>query len=54
MAHVASEVDDLAAAIEGERIRIAPSSLSEGVIVAFIEVSGAPAALLQVGRELCP
>ncbi|MGE5135354.1 MAG: VOC family protein [Gemmatimonadota bacterium] len=54
VAHVAFEVDDLAAAIEGERVLIAPNSPSEGVIVAFIEVNGAPVELMQVDRDLRP
>jgi hypothetical protein len=47
VAHVAFEVDDLAAEISGHELLIAPNSPSEGVIVAFIVESGAPVELLQ-------
>ena len=49
--HVAFEVDDLAAAIEGQKILIAPNSPSEGLIVAFIEVNGAPVELMHYDKE---
>jgi hypothetical protein len=45
--HVAFEVDDLYAALEGQRVIIHPNSPSEGVVVAFIEVNGAPVELMQ-------
>jgi hypothetical protein len=45
--HVAFEVDDLAAELEGKKIIIAPNSPSPGVVVAFIEDNGAPVELLQ-------
>jgi len=45
--HVAFEVDDLAAAIEGQEILIAPNSPSTGVLVAFVLVDGAPVEFLQ-------
>lgn len=45
--HVAFEVDDLEAAIEGEKILIAINSPSPGLLVAFIEVNGAPVELMQ-------
>ena len=45
--HVAFVVDDLAAAIEGEEILIAPNSPSEGVNVAFILHNGAPVEFLE-------
>jgi hypothetical protein len=54
VAHVAFEVDDLAAAIAGHKILIAPNSPSRGVRVAFIEVNGAPVELMQVDRSLRP
>ncbi len=54
VAHVAFEVDDLAAAIAGSKVIIAPNSPSPGVIVAFIEVNGAPVELLQVDRARRP
>ena len=50
VAHVAFEVDDLAAAIEGQRVIIEPNSPSPGVVVAFIEVNGAPVELLSIDR----
>ncbi len=45
--HVAFEVDDLAAALEGKEILIPPNSPSEGVTVAFIVDNGAPIEFLQ-------
>lgn len=45
--HVAFEVNNLAAAIEGQKVLIAPNSPSEGLIVAFIEVNGVPVELMQ-------
>jgi hypothetical protein len=50
VAHVAFEVDDLAAAIEGQRVIIEPNSPNPGVVVAFIEVNGAPVELLSIDR----
>jgi hypothetical protein len=47
--HVAFEVDDLEAALEGESILISPNSPSPGVQVAFIEVDGASVELMQIG-----
>ncbi len=49
--HVAFEVDDLAAAIEGKEILIAPTSPSEGVTVAFIVDNGAPIEFLEYRRN---
>jgi hypothetical protein len=43
--HVAFEVDDLAAALDGQQVIIAPNSPSRGVTVAFIEVCGVPVEL---------
>ncbi len=45
--HVAFEVDDLQKAIEGKNVIIEPNSPSEGLVVAFIEVNGAPVELMQ-------
>ena len=45
--HVAFEVDDLIAAIKGHKVIIRPNSPSEGLIVAFVEVNGAPVELMQ-------
>ena len=47
VAHVAFEVDDLEAALAGKKVIIEPNSPSPGVLVAFIEESGAPVELLQ-------
>ena len=45
--HVAFEVNNLAAAIKGQKILIEPNSPSPGLVVAFIEVNGAPIELMQ-------
>jgi len=45
--HVAFEVDDLLAEIEGKKVIIKPNSPSEGLMVAFIEVNGAPVELME-------
>ena len=45
--HVAFEVDDLNAAISGQKVLIHPNSPSEGLLVAFIEVDGAPVELME-------
>jgi hypothetical protein len=47
VAHVAFEVDDLELALAGKKVIIPPNSPSPGVVVAFIEVDGAPVELLQ-------
>jgi hypothetical protein len=54
VAHVAFEVDDLAAALEGRHVIIEPNSPSHGVTVAFIEVSGAPVELMQIDHQARP
>jgi hypothetical protein len=46
--HVAFEVDDLKAAIKGEKVIIQPNSPSLGTLVAFIDVDGVPVELLQI------
>jgi hypothetical protein len=48
--HIAFVVDDLAAAIEGKEVLIAPNSPTEGVTVAFIVDNGAPIEFLQFDR----
>lgn len=48
--HVAFEVDDLAAEIEGKEVIIAPNSPSPGVTVAFIVENGAPVEFLQMAK----
>jgi hypothetical protein len=45
--HVAFEVDDLEAELEGKEVLIAPNSPSPGVRVAFIVENGAPIEFLQ-------
>jgi hypothetical protein len=45
--HVAFEVDDLTAALEGKEILTSPNSPSEGIMVAMILDNGAPIELLQ-------
>jgi hypothetical protein len=40
--HVAFEVDDLEAAIQGKEVLIPPNSPSKGISVAFIVDNGAP------------
>lgn len=45
--HVAFVVDDLAAELKGQKVIIEPNSPSEGLIVAFVEVNGAPVELMQ-------
>jgi hypothetical protein len=50
--HVAFEVDDLAEAIRDQKAIIDPNSPSPGVMVAFIEVNGAPVELMQVDHSM--
>lgn len=50
--HVAFEVDDLAEAIRGQKVIIAPNSPSDGVLVAMIEVHGAPVELMQIDHSV--
>mgnify|MGYP000081773744 FL=1 len=45
--HVAFIVDDLDAELQGQKVIIKPTSPSEGLRVAFIEVNGAPVELMQ-------
>ena len=52
--HVAFEVDDLPAALAGRHVIIEPNSPSRGVIVAFIEVGGAPVELMQIDHQARP
>jgi hypothetical protein len=52
--HVAFEVDDLQAALEGHRVIIDPNSPSVGVTVAFIAVNGAPVELMQIDHDVRP
>jgi hypothetical protein len=50
--HVAFEVDDLTAPIRDQKVIIKPNSPSNGVMVAFIEVNGAPVELMQIDHSL--
>jgi hypothetical protein len=52
VAHVAFEVDDLDAAIAGQNVIIEPNSPGSGVLVAMIEVNGAPVELLRIDRDV--
>ena len=45
--HIAFEVENLQAEIEGKKILIEPNSPSDGLTVAFIEVNGAPVELME-------
>lgn len=51
--HIAFEVDDLRLAIEGQNVIIQPNAPIEGLIVAFIEVNGAPVELMEIDRSVC-
>lgn len=48
--HVAFEVDNLNEAIKGHKIIIEPNSPSAGLMVAFIEINGAPVELMQYDK----
>ncbi|MBF4275348.1 hypothetical protein EAY07_25750, partial [Vibrio anguillarum] len=48
--HAAFEVDDLMAEIKGKKVIIEPNSPSEGLLVAFIEVNGAPVELMEYSK----
>jgi hypothetical protein len=52
--HLAFEVDDLAQALKGEQVIIQPNAPSPGVLVAFIEVRGAPVELMQIDHDADP
>jgi hypothetical protein len=49
--HVAFEVDDLKAALEGHEILIEPNSPSEGVMVGFVICDGAPVEFLEFSKK---
>jgi len=51
--HVAFEVDNLDAALEGQTVIIKPNSPSPGLSVAFIEVNGAPVELMEIDSQIC-
>lgn len=52
VAHVAFEVDDLDRALDGKHVIIAPNSPTPGVVVAIIEVLGAPVELMSIDRAV--
>ena len=52
--HVGFEVDDLAEALAGQHVIIEPHSPSPGVMVAFMEVNGAPVELLEIDHARRP
>ena len=54
VAHVAFEVDDLDAALEGQDVISPPGSPSEGVRAAMILVDGAPVELIWFRRNQPP
>lgn len=49
--HVAFVVEDLEKELEGKKVIIQPNSPSEGLVVAFIEVNGAPVELMEYSTE---
>ncbi len=49
--HVAFEVEDIQQALKGQKVIIQPNSPSEGLIVAFIEVDGAPVELMEYQQK---
>ena len=53
VAHVAFEVPDLTAALAGQKVIIAPNAPIPGLMVAFIEVNGAPIELMEIDRDVC-
>lgn len=53
VAHVAFEVEDLEAALQGQKVIIPPNAPTDGLVVAFIEVNGAPVELMQIDRTVC-
>lgn len=50
--HVAFEVEYLDSALKDQKIIIAPNSPTPGVMVAMIEVNGAPVELMQIDRTV--
>lgn len=48
--HVAFEVDDIKAELEGKEVLIQPNNPSEGVTVAFIVDNGAPIEFIQFDK----
>lgn len=52
--HIAFEVDDLDAALQGYEVIYAPTSPSDGVRSAMIVHNGAPVELITFGKKLAP
>lgn len=50
--HVAFVVDNLQKEIEGKNVIIQPNSPSDGLIVAFIEINGAPIELMEYENKI--
>ena len=50
--HVAFEVDELDYALRNQKIIIPPNNPSPGVLVAMIEINGAPVELMQIDRSI--
>jgi len=50
--HVAFVVDDLPAALAGNNVIVEPNSPSDGLVVAFIEVNGAPIELMHYSNDV--
>src|SRR5215470_6243299 len=50
--HVAFEVEELESAVAGHKVLIPSNSPSPGVLVAIIEVNGAPVELMQIDRSI--
>lgn len=51
--HVAFEVENLRSALAGQTVIIQPNSPIDGLVVAFIEVNGAPVELMEIDRSIC-
>ncbi len=49
--HVAFEVDDLEDELRGKKVIIEPNSPSPGLVVAFVEINGAPVELMQFSED---
>jgi hypothetical protein len=50
--HIAFEVDDMAAELNGKELLIAPNSPSKGITVAFIVDNDAPVEFLQIDHSI--
>lgn len=49
--HIAYEVDDIAAAMEGKRVLMEPFYPMEGVTVAFVMHEGVPVEFMEVAKD---